>query len=356
MNIYLSKIKGNLKYKIKKMILTNVNIYTILIFIAWIIWIAYLFYRFYNQKIKSLKEYNFLPKINLLKYFLLIWSFIIVLFGIFHLKWWEKIIKTKVSGVDVMFALDVSKSMNTVDVKYWDNITTRLNLAKKAISDYIVKHPWNRYWLVIFAGNAIGSIPLTTDTDIFLTMLEGVNYKNLTKQWSDFEQAFSTTVNRFTNDKKRWKVLVFISDGWDQGDYKWISSNILDKIKKEDIKTFVVWVGSKQWWKILLWLDDFGDYNFQTYNWHYVITKLNTENLYKISKDINAKYIELDNIDSIDKIAKYIEKLDKKALETKNTKQMNDWTRYLIMFSFVLFLWYVIVDLFNLDFNKNKNA
>ncbi len=339
------------------MTLTNLNIYTILIFLFWIGIIIYLFYKFYNEKTKIYKEYDFLAKnVSFLKCFLLIWSFLLVLFGIFHLKWWEKTIKTKVSGVDIMFTLDVSKSMDTIDVKYWNNLTTRLNLAKKAIADYVIKHPWNRYWLVIFAGNAIWSIPLTTDSDVFLTMLDGVNYKNLTKQWSDFQQAISTTVNRFLGNKKRWKVIVFISDGWDPWDFHWISSEILQKIKKENIKTFVVWIGSKKWGKILLWKDNFGDYNFQTYDGHYVITKLNTENLKKIASDINAKYIELDNINSIDKITKYIEKLDKKALETKTSKQMNDYTRYLVMISFILFLWYILVDLFNLDFNKNKNA
>jgi len=328
------------------MSLVNINVYTILIFLVWVSWVIYLFYSFYNYRKKLSKEYSFLnKKINLIKYFLLIWSFFMALFGIFHLKWWEKTVKTKVSGVDIMFTLDVSKSMNTVDVKYGNALTTRLNLAKKAIWDYVVKHPWNRYGLVIFAGNAIGSIPLTTDTNIFLTMLDGVNYKNLTKQWSDFQQALSTTVDRFLDNKKRWKVIVFISDGWDDWDYKWISSDILNKIKKEWIKTFVVWVGSQQWWKILLGQDAFGDYDFQTYNGHYVITKLNSENLQKIADDIGAKYIELDNIDSIDKITKYIQELDKKALETKSTKQMDDWTRYLMMLSFILFLGYLIGDL-----------
>jgi len=325
------------------MSLVNINIYTILIFLIWISWVIYLFYNFYNYRNQLSGKYDFLKiKINFIKYFLLIWSFFIVLFGIFHLKWWEKIVKTKVSGVDIMFTLDVSKSMNTVDVKYWHNLITRLNLAKKAIWDYVVNHPWNRYGLVIFAGNAIGSIPLTTDSNIFLTMLDWVNYKNLTKQWSDFQQALSTTVNRFVDDKKRWKVIVFISDGWDPWDYKWISSDILKKIKKEWITTFVVWIGSKQGWKILLGQDAFGNYKFQTYDGHYVITRLNSKNLQEIANNISAKYIHLDNINSIDKITKYIQKLDKKALETKKTKQMEDRTRYLLMLSFILFGGYLI--------------
>jgi len=116
------------------MSLVNINIYTILIFLIWISWVIYLFYNFYNYRNQLSGKYDFLKiKINFIKYFLLIWSFFIVLFGIFHLKWWEKIVKTKVSGVDIMFTLDVSKSMNTVDVKYWHNLITRLNLAKKAI-------------------------------------------------------------------------------------------------------------------------------------------------------------------------------------------------------------------------------
>jgi Golgi nucleoside diphosphatase len=69
------------------MTLTNINIYTVFIFIAGVSGVIYLFYLFYKRKERLSKQYNFLgKKINFTKYFLLILSFIVALFGTFHLK------------------------------------------------------------------------------------------------------------------------------------------------------------------------------------------------------------------------------------------------------------------------------
>jgi len=321
------------------MIAENINPISISIFLIISLLLIYISWKSYKEKKKIINKNKIsLKKTHFLKIFFLLSSFIIALSSIFQIKWKETEKQLKTKWVDIMFVLDVSKSMNTADISYENFKTTRLSLAKKAIEDYVIKHPNNRYWLVIFAWEAQSIIPLTSDKNIFLTLLRWVDYKNLTQQWTDFNEALRQTFARFKDDN-RWKVVVFISDGWDKGDYKWLNL----KIPKE-VKTIVIWVWTLEWGKILLWKNPFWWYKYQTYNGQYVITKLNEENLQKLAKDLSWKYIRLDNLDKLSQIDNYIKNLSKHSI-LSSTKERKDLTRDIIILSFILFVLYLLIEL-----------
>lgn len=317
----------------------NMNIKTFLLVIFWLLIVWYVFYINYKIYKKNKKHYSWLFIESFNKYIFLAIAVILLLFWIFQLKWGEVKHKINAKWVDMEFVLDVSKSMNTIDIKYLTNITTRLNFVKKAISNYVAKNPNNRYWLTIFSKNPIWILPLTSDSNIFLTMLDGVDYKNLTKQWSDFSSAIRFWINRFT-DKKRPKVLVFVSDGWDDGDYKWLNFKV-----PNDIKFVVVWVWTKRWWKIYLGQDEFWDINYQIYNWQYVITKINEKNLKNIANDLKAKYFHLSNIQDIYKLNDYLKNIQKKALNWSLITDKEDFTRYIVILAFMMFLIYLFLEI-----------
>lgn len=75
--------------------------------------------------------------------------------------------------------LDVSKSMNVFDVRFQDDLVSRLDASKKMISDFISYHPENRYALTIFAGESERLLPFTSDAATYLTILSGVTNKNI---------------------------------------------------------------------------------------------------------------------------------------------------------------------------------
>lgn len=313
---------------------TNINMVSILIFGLLCLWAMYWFYK--NYKIKKGKK--LLSKSWILANIFLLLSFIILLFTIFQPKWQEIKKDIKAKWVDVMFVLDVSKSMNSVDIRQWNYATTRLDIAKKAIENYVVKHPNNKYWLVIFAGDATSTIPLTTDKDVFLTLLKWVDYRNLTKQWTNFNKALQLAIDRFKKSKW-WKVLVFLSDGWDDGDYQGLNFDF-----PKDIKTFVIGVWTLRWWNIYLWQNDFWEPIYQRYNWQYVVTHLNENNLKKLANDINAKYIRLENTNQLAQIDGYIKNLEKQSIKLKQATEREDLSRYFVILAFVMFVLYLVVQ------------
>jgi len=327
---------------------TNLNIISFFIAIfAWMI-ITFFFYKLYFKQLKFNSEYKLLSsfKYFYVKYIFLILSLFIILFSMFWIKYWVKNTVNNNKGVDMMFVLDVSKSMNVADISDSNYNYTRLDIVKNSISKFVVNHKQDRFWLIIFAGDAISNIPLTTDHDLFLTFLKWVDYRNLIKQGSDFKKALSLWINRFNNNDDRSKALIFISDGWD------VEDNIeYDSIKELSqsvkwISYFVVWVWTKAWWRIITWRDVFGRYLYQQYKWQYVVSKINRSNLRDISSALDSSYFDLSRVDDLNKLDSKINSLEKKVITKNINWEKWDLWRVLWIFSFIGFILFLILYIF----------
>ncbi len=122
------------------------------------------------------KKYKLLfKKWSTIKYIFLALSFIILSLWIFDIKWWEKTTKTESKWIDIVFVLDVSKSMNALDFHDNNYLYSRLTATKSMISNFVSNHPNDRVGLIIFAGDAHSISPLTLDHDTFLTFLDSVD-------------------------------------------------------------------------------------------------------------------------------------------------------------------------------------
>jgi len=321
------------------MIVKNLNLLTVVIFV----WILFFIWKIFYNRLKTNKKINTnILNINnkkLFCIFVLIISFIVSLLSIFKFEWKPSYKNIKNKWVDIMFVLDVSKSMNTVDIEENWYLKTRLLFAKNAIKNYVYNNTNNRYWLIIFAWDAITTVPLTSDIDIFTTLLEWVDYRNITKQWTNFSLAIKHSISLLEKNKNKWKVLVLISDWWDEWDYKWLNINI-----PNNIRTVIIWIWTKKWWKIYLWQNDFWENIFQIYNWQYVVTKLNEKNLQKLAHDINWIYFHMENIKQMKQINNYIKNISKQLYKL-NIYERKDLTRDFVIVSFIFFVIYIICEL-----------
>ena len=324
---------------------TNLNLITFLIFIFFISFIFFSLFKFYltekniNINFYLLKSWKYFY----IKYIFLFISFLLVLVSIFWIKYWEKEVKNDSLGVDITFVLDVSKSMNVADIKGPDYIYTRLDIAKNAISKFVTEHKSDRFWLIIFAWEAISTIPVTMDHDIFLTFLKNVDYRNLTKQGSDFTKAISLWIDRFSDSTDRSKALIFISDWWDL-DYK-IETDKIEDISKQIkwINYFVVWVWTEEGGNIITWKDVFWRLAYQKYNGEYVVSKLNRNNLHDVSDALNWEYLEVSEVNDILKLNKYINSIEKKILVSDVNGEKADAGRVLTIISFIFFILFLFL-------------
>ncbi len=113
-------------------------------------------------------------------------------------------------GIDLVFALDVSVSMDAEDVK-----PSRLEKAKFEISQMIKQLTGDRVGLIVFAGSSNLYLPLTSDYEAALMFLDAVDTQMIPTQGTDLSTALNTTINTFPSESDKFKVLTLVTDGED---------------------------------------------------------------------------------------------------------------------------------------------
>ncbi len=118
---------------------------------------------------------------------------------------WEEV---KEKGVDIMIALDCSKSMLATDIK-----PARLEQAKREIIDLLNMMQSDRAGLVAFAGAAILQCPLTLDYSGFSIFLNALNPDYLPMGGTDISGAIQTAIKGFEAGSDTEKAIILITDG-----------------------------------------------------------------------------------------------------------------------------------------------
>ncbi|MGA7118988.1 MAG: VWA domain-containing protein [Polyangiaceae bacterium] len=123
---------------------------------------------------------------------------------------WEEVHRR---GVDLLFAVDTSRSMLTRDMK-----PNRLERAKLAVRDLVERFPDDRVGLVAFAGTAFLQTPLTLDHAIFEQSLDALDTSVIPLGGTNVSSAIEVA-NKALSDEQHKKVLVLLTDGEDlEGD------------------------------------------------------------------------------------------------------------------------------------------
>jgi hypothetical protein len=116
-------------------------------------------------------------------------------------------------------------------------------------------------------------------------------------------------------------------------------------MKNENIEYFIAWVWTKEWWRIITWRDVFWSLIYQTYNWQYVTSKLNENNLKKLATIFDWKYLKLDKYNDINNFSDEIGRIEKKVIENNAYSNDVDASRKLAFISFLFFVLYLILYL-----------
>lgn len=148
---------------------------------------------------------------------------------------WQKIER---KGIDIIIALDCSRSMLAEDIK-----PTRLSRAKREMVDLLTMLEGDRIGLVAFAGTAFMQCPLTLDYEAFHLFLKALSPDFLPVGGSDIGTAISTCVQGFDETADAQKAIILITDGENTG-VDMIKA--AEKARDADIKLFCIGVGSEQ--------------------------------------------------------------------------------------------------------------
>lgn len=146
---------------------------------------------------------------------------------------WEEVRR---QGLDLVVALDTSRSMMASDIK-----PTRLQQAKWGIRDLLRNLRGDRVGLVPFAGSSILQCPLTIDYAAFAMTLDDVYSGIIPKGGTAIEQALRTAVAAFPKDGTADRVILLITDGEDHdGD----PLALLPELKENGIRVYTIGIGT----------------------------------------------------------------------------------------------------------------
>ncbi len=155
---------------------------------------------------------SFSPAWASVKSLLLLASFAFLLLAAARPKWGEKLQLYRGRGIDVVIALDASKSMFAEDVK-----PSRMERAKAELASLIDGLTGNNVGIVAFAGDAYVMCPLTTDAGAARMFLDIISPNAMPVPGTDFGRAIDVAMSLFNPKEMSHKALVFVTDGEDLG-------------------------------------------------------------------------------------------------------------------------------------------
>ena len=139
-------------------------------------------------------------------------------------------------GIDLVFAIDVSESMNAQDVK-----PSRLEKAKFEISQMINQLKGDRVGLIVFAGSSHLYLPLTSDYEAAQLFLDAIETKMIPSQGTDLSTALRTAISAFNEENEKYKVMVLVTDG---EDHEGAAVELVAKASESGIIAHAVGVGT----------------------------------------------------------------------------------------------------------------
>ena len=158
-----------------------------------------------NQLIKGYSAHKFVAKFILS---LLALSAIII--GMMNLQKPGQMENIERKGVDVLIALDVSKSMLAEDSK-----PNRLEVAKQLVNKLMNQLQNDRIGLILFAGRAYMQMPLTTDHGAARMYVQNASPDVVPTQGTVIGEALRLSSSAFNSKEKKYKAVVLITDGED---------------------------------------------------------------------------------------------------------------------------------------------
>jgi Ca-activated chloride channel family protein len=111
-------------------------------------------------------------------------------------------------GIDIVIALDVSRSMLAEDIR-----PNRMDRAKHAVSRLIDQLENDRIGLVAFAGSAVTQVPITSDLDAARMILRTVNTETMQVQGTAIGSALERSIATFAKQDDKSRVIILVSDG-----------------------------------------------------------------------------------------------------------------------------------------------
>jgi Ca-activated chloride channel family protein len=250
----------------------------------------------------------------------------------------SKLETVKREGVDIVFAVDVSKSMLAEDIA-----PNRIDKSKQLVTQIINNLASDRVGIIAYAGKAFPQLPITTDYGSAKMFLQNMNTDMMSSQGTAINEAIELAKTYYDDDQQTNRILVIISDGEDHSE---AAARVAEEASEAGIRIFTIGVGSEKGGPIPIKrngviLNYKKDRQGET-----VITKLNEETLKNIATAANGVYINGNNTGKVvEEIRGILNKMDKTEFESKQFAAYESQFQWFLGFGILL----LFIDIFLLE-------
>ncbi|MFZ3274550.1 MAG: VWA domain-containing protein [Lutibacter sp.] len=246
-------------------------------------------------------------------------------------KMGTKLETVKREGVDIVFALDVSKSMVAEDIA-----PNRLEKAKQIITKIVENLGGDRVGIIIYAGNSYPLLPITTDYAAAKMFLQNANTDMVSSQGTAINDAIERALTYYDDNEQTNRFLVIVSDGEDH------EENTLELAKQaaeKGIKIYTVGIGTAKGGPIPLKENGRVMGYKKDSKGMVVVTQMNEQILRDIANAGNGKYINGNKTqETIASIKEVLEKAEKSEFETKQFSDYEDQFQWFIGIGLLLLI------------------
>jgi len=291
---------------------------------------------------------------SILKVIVLCGAFACLSLALVNPKIGTKLETVRSQGVDIVFAVDVSKSMLAEDIA-----PNRLEKSQQLVTQIINNLASDRVGIIAYAGKAFPQLPITTDYASAKMFLQNMNTDMLSSQGTAIHEAIQLAKTYYDDEEQTNRVLIIISDGEDHGGE---AVNIAEEANEEGIRILTIGVGDAKGGPIPIKRNGVIINYKKDRNGETVITRLDETILRKIAEETNGVYINGSNTSEVvDTIKDVLSGMDKKEFESKQIADFKDQFQWflglgiLLLFIDIFFLerktsWLKRLNLFNENF------
>ncbi len=243
----------------------------------------------------------------------------------------ERTVESK--GIDIMIALDISKSMMAEDIV---NNYNRLDVAKLAIGKLFNQLRGDHVGIVVFAGEAYKQLPLTPDYQVAKLFLKSIGTDMISSQGTDIGNAIELCMSSFNSERKTNKAIIIISDG---EDHEQMAIDAAEEAANNEVVICTVGMGSEKGVPIPIVKNGKKVGIKKAEDETTVLTKLNEENLMSIAQAGNGTYTRTKGLSlNLRKILDRISKIEKTTLKKDRYSTYDDQFQWFLIPGLILLL------------------
>lgn len=266
---------------------------------------------------------------SVLKFLVLSLALFCITVALVNPKIGTKLETVKREGVDIVFALDVSKSMLAEDIA-----PNRLEKSKQLVTQIVNSLAGDRVGVIGYAGSAFPQVPITTDFSAAKLFLSSMNTDMVSSQGTAITEAIGMAQTYYNDEEQTNRVLFIISDGEDHAGNV---SSVVEEAANMGIRIFTIGVGSEKGAPIPIKRNGVLQSYKRDQNNERVITRLNLETLAEIASLADGTYIDGSSTkEVVEEVTAILNGMDKTEFEAKQYTDFKDQFQWFLLGALIL--------------------